>query len=405
MKTVVILGGSYGGVSTAHRILKQAAKVSSPVKIILVSPNTHLYWNIAATRALLPGQIADEKIFQAIAPGFKQYPADRFEFIIGSAEGVDVATKKVTVSGATGNSELSYDILILATGSNAKEDIPLKGKGSTEATKESLHVFQNKVKQAKTIYVVGAGPTGVEVAGELGFEYGKTKKITLVIMQRLLEHIASGAQILEGTPASVTKTATKQLLGLNVTIKASTKVSGSAKMPDGRTELTLSSGEKVVTDLYLPTVGLVPNSSYLPSSLVNSFGFVQVDEFLKVKGAKDVWAVGGEITHILPTPDSGTFREICSVLKHASAPSEEAQYVNTEKQSIHVAKNIGLVLKGAQPVKYKVDEKDMLAVPVGRKAGTGHMGSMKLPSFMVNMVKGKTLFMDKLSPLVSGSAF
>jgi len=33
--------------------------------------------------------------------------------------------------------------------------------------------------------------------------------------------------------------------------------------------------------------------------------------------------------------------------------------VNTEKQSIHVAKNIALVLKGAQPLKYKVDEKGM----------------------------------------------
>lgn len=47
----------------------------------------------------------------------------------------------------------------------------------------------------------------------------------------------------------------------------------------------------------------------------------------------------------------------------------------------------------------------MLAVPVGRKAGTGHMGGMKLPSFMVNMVKGKNLFMDKMPGMISGSAF
>jgi len=47
----------------------------------------------------------------------------------------------------------------------------------------------------------------------------------------------------------------------------------------------------------------------------------------------------------------------------------------------------------------------MLAVPVGRKAGTGHMGNMKLPSFMVNMVKGKNLFLDKLPNIVSGAAF
>jgi NADH dehydrogenase FAD-containing subunit len=77
-----------------------------------------------------------------------------------------VETQKVTIAGPTGQQALSYDILILATGSNTKEDVPLKGRGSTEATKDALHIFQNKVKQAQSIYVAGAGATGVEVAGK-----------------------------------------------------------------------------------------------------------------------------------------------------------------------------------------------------------------------------------------------
>jgi len=177
-KTIVILGGSYGGISTAHRILKQTK--ATPVKVIIVSPNTHFYWNIASARALVPGQLSDEKIFQAITPGFKQYPADKFEFVVGTAESLDVDTKKVTVAGSTGQIVLNYDILILATGSSTKEDIPLKGRGTTEATKEALHVFQQKVKQAKTIHIAGAGATGVEVAGEIGFEYEGQKTVTLV---------------------------------------------------------------------------------------------------------------------------------------------------------------------------------------------------------------------------------
>ena len=115
---------------------------------------------------------------------------------------------------------------------------------------------------------------------------------------------------------------------------------GKAKMPDGRTELTLSSGEKITTDLYLPTVDLVPNSSYVPHSLVNSAGFVMVDEFLRVKGKTDVWAVGDV------------------------ADIQRPQYMNTEKQSVHLAKNIALVLKGAQPVKYKVEEKGKFPSPI-----------------------------------------
>lgn len=44
-----------------------------------------MFWNMAAVRAVVPGQFADDKVFQPIAPGFKQYPVDRFEFIIGTA--------------------------------------------------------------------------------------------------------------------------------------------------------------------------------------------------------------------------------------------------------------------------------------------------------------------------------
>jgi NADH dehydrogenase FAD-containing subunit len=143
--------------------------------------------------------------------------------------------------------------------------------------------------------------------------------------------ISSGAQILEGTPASVSKAATKKLQELKVTIKLETKILGDAKMPDGRTELSLSDGQKVVTDLYLPTVGLVPNSSYIPHNLLNANGFVIVDEFLRAKGRTDVWAVG----------------DISSV--------QRPQFVNADKQSIHVTKNIGLLMKGKELVRYPTD--------------------------------------------------
>ncbi|KAF8848095.1 FAD/NAD(P)-binding domain-containing protein [Acephala macrosclerotiorum] len=370
MKTVVILGGSYAGITTAHKLLKASASTGD-VKVILVSPNTHLYWSLATVRAIIPGQFADEKLLQPIAPGFKQYRADQFEFIVATAEGLDLAGKKVTISSKTGTNILPYDILVLATGSSTKSEAPWKAQPTYEATRDQLHDYQSRVKKANSIVVVGGGATGVETSGELGFEYGKTKKITL---------IASGSHILEGTPASVTKTATKLLRGLNVELKLSTKVVGDAKMPDGRTELTLSSGEKVVTDLYLPTVGLTPNSSYIPADLLNGNGFVIVDEYLRVKGHPDVWAVG----------------DVSAV--------QRPQLVNAMKQVAHAAKNIGLAIKGQNLVVYKTGGGDMLAVPVGRKSGTGHMGNWKLPGFMINMVKGKTLFTENLPKTIDGSA-
>ncbi len=81
MKNIVILGGSFAGISSAHRILKQAGK-SAPLKITLVSPNTHFYWSMAAARGLVPGQISDEDLFRPIAEGFKQYPVFPLLFLL-----------------------------------------------------------------------------------------------------------------------------------------------------------------------------------------------------------------------------------------------------------------------------------------------------------------------------------
>ena len=73
MKKIVILGGSYAGISTAHRLLRQAGKTGN-CKVIMVTPNTHLYWSLASARGLVPGQLSDEQLFRPIADGFKQYP-------------------------------------------------------------------------------------------------------------------------------------------------------------------------------------------------------------------------------------------------------------------------------------------------------------------------------------------
>ena len=86
-------------------------------------------------------------------------------------------------------------------------------------------------------------------------------------------------------------------------------------------------------DVYLPLIGLNPNSSYIPKTLLNPKGFVVVDEYLRVKGAEGLWAVG----------------DISAIQK--------PMYMNTEAQSVHLAKNIGLVLQKKQPLPYAIATK------------------------------------------------
>lgn len=185
MKHIVILGGSYAGISTAHRILKQAAKIG-PLKITLVSPNSHFYWSMASPRGVVPGQLADAKLFEPIAAGFSKYSAKQFEFILAKAESLDVGVKTVGISGG---GTLDYDYLIIATGSRTRERTPFKGLGTTEETRDALHDFQAEVKKSKTIVIAGAGVTGVEAAGELAYEYGQKKKIILVRLSRPGQHL------------------------------------------------------------------------------------------------------------------------------------------------------------------------------------------------------------------------
>lgn len=179
MKNIVILGGSYAGISTAHRLLKQYAKLE-PFRVTIVSPNTHFYWNMAAPRGVLPEQLTDEQLFRPVADGFKKYSNNEFDFVLASAETVSPETKTVEIFGPAGKRSLDYDFLILATGSRTNGNTPLKGLSSTEATKDALHDLQKRIGDANTIVVGGAGVTGVEVAGELAFEYGPKKKIILV---------------------------------------------------------------------------------------------------------------------------------------------------------------------------------------------------------------------------------
>jgi hypothetical protein len=46
----------------------------------------------------------------------------------------------------------------------------------------------------------------------------------------------------------------------------------------------------------------------------------------------------------------------------------------------------------------------MIGLQIGRNAATGQYGNMKVPGFIIVQAR-KTLFIDRMKPLVSGSAF
>lgn len=111
-RTIVVLGASYAGVPIAHYLLKHTAARVEGLKVIIVAPNTHLYWCVASIRGILPNMMPDEKLFYPIAPAFAKYPSERYELVRGVAERVDPAGNIVEVRGNDGSSRtIHYDEL------------------------------------------------------------------------------------------------------------------------------------------------------------------------------------------------------------------------------------------------------------------------------------------------------
>lgn len=197
MKRVVIVGGQFAGVGTAHRFFKKAAKAGlNDFHLTLISRDSHFYWNLAAPRGLVPGQLSEDELFKSIPEGFQQY-GDKFEFVLGSVTALDPESKSLRVVGDDKREiKIDYDTLVLATGARTLKESPFKSAGSTEGLKHALRDYHSRIDKADTIAIVGAGTTGVETAGELAGAYGSKKKIILVSVRPQIRSPSSFSRLL-----------------------------------------------------------------------------------------------------------------------------------------------------------------------------------------------------------------
>lgn len=374
-KQVVILGGGLAGIATAHKLLKHTIPKVKDFKVVLVSPSSHFYWNIATVRGIIPDEITDEQLFHAIEPGFAKYPSSQFEFVLGTASALDTASSTVKVDTPDADQRsIPYAHLVIATGSSTTTGLPFKLLGSHEKTASALHDLQSSVGAAGSIIVAGAGPTGVEVAGELAGRYGATKKVTLVM---------DGKQSLPGCMPSVRRSADADLAKLGVELVRGARVTEVRESGDGKQkDVVLSTGKTLSADLFIPIYGVRPNSGFLPAELLDSNGYVKLRKTLQTVGLDNVWAVG----------DVGD----AEVDKKAT---------RAEAQVLHLATNLDAALRGdgvAGVVDYKPTGWPITVVTIGKQKGTGQIGNIKVFGFMVSFIKGRTLFMERPPDIIAG---
>ncbi|MEO8274604.1 MAG: NAD(P)/FAD-dependent oxidoreductase [Thermoanaerobaculia bacterium] len=174
---VVILGGGFGGLAAAKALSRAAVRVT-----LVDRKNHHLFQPLlyqVASAGLAPGDIA---------ASIRQVLRRQKNATVAMAEvtGVDAARRKVFLSAPErGHVELDYDFLIVATGVKQSyfghdEFAPFAPalktiEDATAMRAAVLGAFERAELQADpedrpdllTFVLVGAGPTGVEMAGAL----------------------------------------------------------------------------------------------------------------------------------------------------------------------------------------------------------------------------------------------
>lgn len=294
LSRVVIIGGGFGGLMVAKSLKNKPFQV-----VLLDRHNYHTFQPLlyqVATAGLEPDSIAHP--LRTIFTGYKN-----IFFRMAEVERVDPEQKTVL----TNIGEIEFDHLVIATGSKTNffgmESIKQRSmpmKSIPEALNLRSLMLQNfeaalltddlKKREALMNYViVGAGPTGVELAGALA----ELKRHVLphdypdLDIRRMSIHLVEASdRVLAAMSETSSNKALDYLQRLGVHVWTSTMV----KEYDGETVITNNKPLPASTLIWAAGVtGAFPAG--ITSDQVQA-GRIQVDEYNRVVGLENIYAIG-----------------------------------------------------------------------------------------------------------------
>jgi len=292
---VVIVGAGFGGLACANALRH------APVGVTLIDRhNYHLFQPLlyqVATTALAAGDIAIP-----IRSLLRDQANARV--LLGEVTGVDTAGRSVCL----GARRIPYDYLVLATGAShsyfGKDEWAAFAPGLKRIEDandirsrlllafEQAEAAQDEAERAAllTFLIVGAGPTGVELAGAIAelARYGMEKEFRQVDPARArVILVQSGPRILPVFPEALSARAVAALGKLGVEILTDSRVEAIDA------EGVLVAGQRIVARNVFWAAGVVasPAARWLAAGYDGS-GRVKVAPDLGVPGHPDVFAIG-----------------------------------------------------------------------------------------------------------------
>lgn len=283
-KHIVIAGGGFAGVRAALKLADSGHKIT----LVASQPNFIYYpqlYHVATGGSRTSAAIALSGLFAGKSVMVVEDKAVR----------LDKAAKTLTLGSGD---ELKYDKLMLAVGSITtyfgikgieENSFDIKSIAGAEAFKSHLHTYMDKHKRPDANYVIiGAGPTGVELAASL---VGYLKRITKLHGVHKYKYevvvVEAAPRILPRSPESVAKRVHAHLEGLGIKVLVGQAVEGA------NAEHLQISGKEVATQTVVWTAGIANNPFYKENAdqfTLNKRGHVEVDEHLQAD--PDVYVVG-----------------------------------------------------------------------------------------------------------------
>ncbi|WP_414944312.1 NAD(P)/FAD-dependent oxidoreductase [Amycolatopsis sp. cmx-11-32] len=267
--TVAVIGGGYGGTTVAKAL-------DSFTEVVLVEPREDFVHHVAALRGLVDPEWTD-RLFYPYARLL-----DRGRVIRDRAASVDQGG----VTLASGE-RLTPDYIVLATGSAYPFPAKIDFQDSASA-KAKIRATREELVGAERVLLLGAGPVGLELAGEIKAVWPE-KAVTIV-------DPAEG--ILPGFPDEFRAEVRRQLDELGVELLLGTSLTESPVSEPGQAKTftaALTGGGEVTADLWFQCFGGAPHTAYLDGDLTAARqvnGQVEVTADLRLPGQSRIFALG-----------------------------------------------------------------------------------------------------------------
>jgi len=391
-KRIVILGGGFGGVYAAIHLEKLLARQSA-VEISLVSRDNFFLF----TPMLHEIAASDLEITNIVNPLRKLLR--KVEVLVGEVNEIDLPNKRVLISRGYRNhsQEIDYDHLVIALGSitnfydipglidlavpmkSLRDAIQLRAQILRHLEEANFECNPAERQSLLTFVVAGGGFAGVETVAALNDFVREALPFYPALGEDLLRVmlVHSGPAILPELGESLGRYSEKVLEKRGVEIRLNTRVKSLTE-----SRVFLADGVAIPSRTLVWTAGTVPSPIIASLPCAKERGRLLVNEFLRVPGWPNVWAVGD----CAFVPD---------IRNPGSSHPPTAQHAIREGKV--VAHNIAAILLGRPLRSFSFTTIGLLA-SIGRRMGVARVLGFNFSGFFAWWM-WRTIYLSKLPGL------